>query len=164
MQTSVLELIKKLEEEIGPLSKVQRALLSTDGSVTRLLEVFCNAPVGVETKSQKIIAASDTIAQSLGISIGEEVNYREVDLYNKTTHDVLIHAVSYAPLSHLPSNATIRLMKEDEPIGNIMRDEMMESRREVLSVGYNNFFTHGLQNSDLNRQTSCISRLYRIAK
>lgn len=133
-QASVLELIQQIEQESGQLTNPERALLITDGSVTRLLEVFCNAPVGVRTIQQNILSAPDMIADFLEISPGDDVNFREVDLYNKNNDRVLIHAISYAPLKNLPAGAITRLMKEDEPIGMIMRDDKMESRREILSI------------------------------
>jgi len=160
MQTSVLELINKIEQESGQLTNPERALLITDGSVTRLLEAFGNAPVGVRTIQQNIIQASEKIAEILEVKPGEDVNFREVDLYNKNNNRVLIHAISYAPLKHLPAGAITRLMKEDEPIGMIMRDEKMESRREILSIQ-----KISLPSDDLKRNQMAkfnLSRSYRI--
>lgn len=130
----VLSLLRHLEAEIGPISPEQRALISTDGSVTRLLEVFSSDPVGVHTLSQEIIQAPVDIASDLEITTGDEVNCRIVNLVNKRTHETLIQAISYAPLKRLPLQARQKLMKADEPIGIILRDEKMESRRELLSV------------------------------
>jgi len=162
MNNSLVDLINQIEKETGPLSQAQLALLTTDGSVTRLLEIFCNAPVGIRTISQSVIPAPDDIADDLGVLSGEEVNYRIVDLYNKKTGVPLIHAISYAPLSHLPQNAIMRLMKEDEPIGYIMHDEKIESRREILSI-YSSNHCRAYQGTDNNKISQpYISRSYRI--
>ncbi|NLV26042.1 MAG: DUF98 domain-containing protein [Methanomicrobiales archaeon] len=162
MESTVLDLINIIEKETGPLSNIERALLITDGSVTRLLEVFSNAPVGVRTICQKIIPASPDIAARLDISPDEPVNYREVDLYNKNNLNTLIHAISYAPISHLPENALVRLMNEDEPIGYIMRDEMMESRREIISLERLPSQQPGAGKPGISRVSSSISKSYRI--
>ena len=159
-QASVLELIQKIEHESGQLTKPERALLITDGSVTRLLEAFGNAPVGVRTIQQNILPAPDMIADFLEISPGDDVNFREVDLYNKNNDRVLIHAISYAPLKNLPAGAITRLMKEDEPIGMIMRDEKMESRREILSI--RKIFLPSDDHRQNTRAKFQLSRLYRI--
>ncbi|HOJ95425.1 MAG TPA: beta-ribofuranosylaminobenzene 5'-phosphate synthase [Methanospirillum sp.] len=159
-QASVLELIQKIEHESGQLTKPERALLITDGSVTRLLEAFGNAPVGVRTIQQNILPVPEKIAEFLEISPGDDVNFREVDLYNKNDGRVLIHAISYAPLKHLPTGAITRLIKEDEPIGMIMRDEKMESRREILSIRK---ITHPSDDHRQNtREKFQLSRSYRI--
>lgn len=160
MHESVLDIITHIESETGKLSKSQRALLVTDGSVTRLLEAFGDAPVGVRTLMQKIIPASSEIAENLEIEPGDDVNYREVHLYNKNDDRILVHAISYAPLAHLPAGAITRLMKEDEPIGKIMRDEKMESRREILSIQKTSLPSQ-YWNKDDSVQ-SCLSRSYRI--
>lgn len=159
-QVSVLELIQQIENESCVLTKPERALLITDGSVTRLLEAFINAPVGVRTVQQNIIPASEKIAEYLEILPGEDVNFREVYLYNKNNDRLLIHAISYAPLKHLPPGAMTRLMNEDEPIGFIMRDEKMESRREILSVQKTSLPSQYWNKDD--RVQSCLSRSYRI--
>lgn len=162
MDNSDINLQDQVNIDNLPLSKMQRALLITDGSVTRLLEVFSNAPVGVRTICQKVIPAPSEAAENLNILPGDEVNYREVDLYNKNNQEILIHAISYAPLSRLPENAIMRLMKEDEPIGYIMRDEMMESRREILSVNKVLPDQNGYKFYKNQPNISYFSRLYRI--
>ena len=162
MNNSIQDMITHIEEKTGSLNQAQRALLITDGSVTSLLEIFCKSPVGIRTISQQVIPAPDEIAHELDIAPGEEVNYRVVDLYNKKTQDRLIHAISYAPLSHLPPAAIVRLMKEDEPIGHIMRDEMMESRREICSIKHVDIKSQNNSNPAALKERSGISRKYRI--
>ena len=162
MQDSVNDGIQEAVESLKSISKFQKALLVTDGSVTRLLEVFSDAPVGVKTNCQNIIPAPQEVAELLEILPGDEVNYREVDLFNKKTQINLIHAISYAPLSRLPPDAINRLMKEDEPIGNIMRDAKMESRREILSVRKNLSDSPDWMRKQDCQPGPCISRSYRI--
>lgn len=159
-QGSVLELIQQIENESCVLTKPERALLITDGSVTRLLEAFINAPVGVKTIQQNIVPASEKIAEYLEILPGDDVNFREVYLYNKNNDRLLIRAISYAPLKHLPPGAMTRLMNEDEPIGFIMRDEKMESRREILSI-QKRLLPSECQIPN-KRTCHCLSRSYRI--
>ena len=164
----LISLLQHLEDEIGPISQAQRALISTDGSVTRLLEVFSSDPVGVHTISQEIISAPEEIAGDLEISPGDEVNCRVVNLISKRTQKILIQAISYAPLKRLPDQARIKLMKADEPIGIILRDEKMESRRELLSVRHFkknkpwNQVNEGVPGPLSGKDQIHISRTYRI--
>ena len=123
----------RIEEKLGlKLSLIQRILLSTDGSVTRILEAIYQEPVKVETLSQEVVKAGEALAAELGIAPEDEVNHRVVNLVN--SQGVLIRAVSYAPLSRLSPDFKAPIMRRDEPIGRIMADLGIEARREVVGI------------------------------
>ncbi len=46
--------LQALEGEVGRLSPVQKILLTTDGSVTQMLEVITGSSVRLETHSQQV--------------------------------------------------------------------------------------------------------------
>lgn len=161
-ENPVLQSLEEIEKKTGPLSNAQRALLTTDGSITRLLEVFCKGPVSVRTVCQEVIRASEDVAQELEIKQGEEVNHRVVDLFNQSNNTTLIHAVSYTPLMRLPDGARSRLMNADEPIGIILRDEKIESRRELISVHYSGCHPWNPEKSNTIPSGPYLSRKYRI--
>ena len=94
----MLEKLRRIEKET-PLSPLQKILLTTDGSVTRVLEAFTGAEVGVETVAQKVVGAPGEAAGLLEIPAGTEVNYRVVKLVSEGR--VLAGAVSWTPLSRL---------------------------------------------------------------
>lgn len=126
--------ISMLEEVIGRLSPVQKMLLGTDGSVTRLLEVITGEPVKIETLLQEIVTANETIAEDLNIDVGDEVNYRVVKLQNSATGETLIYAVSYTPLGRLDWGFRDDLMRADIPIGAILKKHKIESRRDITET------------------------------
>jgi beta-ribofuranosylaminobenzene 5'-phosphate synthase len=127
-------LLHLMETESSPISDAIRALLVTDGSVTRLLECFGGAPVSIRTLTQQVINADEAIAEEMQIAPGDPVNYREVGICDKVTNTPLIHAISYCPISRLPVHAREKLMQADIPIGHILRDEKIESRREITNI------------------------------
>lgn len=127
-------LLRSIESETGPISDAIKALLITDGSVTRLLECYNDAPVSIRTIIQQVIPAERDIAEDMQIATGEPVNYRVVEICDKEMDIPLIHAVSYCPVQRLPEYARKRLMQADIPIGHILRDEKIESRREITSI------------------------------
>lgn len=129
-----MEHLLALEKQTGPVSEAVKALLITDGSVTRLLECFTGTPVSIKTLSQQVIPSPPDIAEEMQISPGDPVNYRVVEICNGELHIPLIHAVSYCPVHRLPDHARQSLMQADIPIGNILRDEKMESRREISGI------------------------------
>ena len=130
----IVHKISMLEEVIGRLSPVQKMLLGTDGSVTRLLEVVTGEPVEIETTAQEIIAADEAIADELNVDVGDLVNYRVVKLKNSGTCETLIYAVSYTPLKRLDQGFKDDLMRADMPIGSILKKHKIESRRDITET------------------------------
>ncbi len=116
------------------LSKAQRLLLFTDGSVTTLLEVMTGKPVCVTTLVQRVVKADVERAIALDIEEGDNINYRVVVLKNTGEAKPLIYAESFAPIARLQKEFRHDLMKADVPIGKIMKQRHIESRREIRSV------------------------------
>ncbi|MFO7966523.1 MAG: chorismate pyruvate-lyase family protein [Archaeoglobaceae archaeon] len=108
---------------------IHKILLTTDGSITTILEAITGKQIKVETVEQKIIQADKETAQQLNIEQGDEVNYRVVNL--KAGEDIVAHAVSHTPLKRLKEDFREDLMKADLPIGNIINKHQLEVRREI---------------------------------
>ena len=125
----MLRKLEKLAERVE-LRPLHRILLTTDGSITRILEAVEMCPVEVEAVLQEVVEAPREIAALLGIRPGEEVNHRVVNL--RTPERVLVRACSYAALSRLEPEFREQAMRAEKPIGRIMAELQVESRREVL--------------------------------
>ncbi|HMA04586.1 MAG TPA: beta-ribofuranosylaminobenzene 5'-phosphate synthase [Methanomicrobiales archaeon] len=126
--------IRELEREIGRLSRVQKILLGTDGSVTRILEVITGGRVKITTLSQEVIPAGNESAALLRVAEGEPVNHRVVSLEDAETSLPLIYAVSDTPLGRLSPEFREDLMQADIPIGRILATHHIEARREILDA------------------------------
>jgi chorismate-pyruvate lyase len=109
-----------------------RICAGTDGSVTQLLEVLTGKNVKVETIYQKVIKATPEIARLLGIDQGGEVNDRLVTL--KVDDIVYVLAKSLAPINRIPQAVKTDLMRADIPIGRILREHKLETRRDILKM------------------------------
>ncbi len=118
-----------------PLSKWQSLLLMTDGSVTTLLEVLTGKPVVVKTLLQQVVRADTERAAALDVEEGDNINYRVVVLKNDDDDRPLIHAESYTPIARVQKEFRHDLMKADIPIGRILTQRRIESRREIRRVG-----------------------------
>jgi beta-ribofuranosylaminobenzene 5'-phosphate synthase len=116
------------------LSKAQRLLLMTDGSVTTLLEVLTGKPVVVTTLLQQVVRADTDIAAALDVAEGDNINYRVVALKNEDDDRPLIYAESYTPIARLQKEFRHDLTKADIPIGRIMAQRKIESRREIRHI------------------------------
>jgi chorismate-pyruvate lyase len=96
-----------------------RMLLTTDGSVTTLLEASFRAPVAVDTVSN---AVAGIRPRSL---------HRTAVLRNAETGDPLLRATSVLAVDRLPPAARNALLDGDEPIGTVLRQARLETRREL---------------------------------
>ena len=92
--------ILEMEKELGRLSRVQKILLGTDGSVTRILEVITGGQVRITTLAQEVTGAGEEAAGLLGIAEGDPVNHRVVKIEDAGSSP-LIYAVSDTPLGRL---------------------------------------------------------------
>ncbi len=126
--------IRQIEKDVGPLSTVQKILLTTDGSVTALLEAYCGEKISISTLLQEIVPADTGQQESLDITSGETINFRVVNIKNAGTHEVLLHAVSETPLSRLEPEWQADLLRADIPIGRILASHRIEARRELLDI------------------------------
>lgn len=109
-----------------------RICAGTDGSVTQLLEVLTGKSVKVETISQGVIKATKEIARLLDIETGEDVNDRLVTL--KVDGIVYVLAKSLSPINRIPEAVRADLMRADIPIGRILREHKLETRRDILNM------------------------------
>jgi beta-ribofuranosylaminobenzene 5'-phosphate synthase len=109
-------------------------LLVTDGSVTTLLEVLTGKPIVVTTLLQQVVEADVERARALDVEEGDSLNYRVVVLKNDDDDKPLIYAESYTPIARLQKEFRHDLMKADIPIGRIMKQRKIESRREIRRI------------------------------
>jgi len=126
--------IQEMEAQVGRISPVQKFLLGTDGSVTQLLESITGKRVVIRTLVQKIVTADSIIARNLSIAEGDSINFRIAEIMTENDGEVLIYAVSQAPISRLSPELRDDLMKADIPIGRIINQHHIEARREILSA------------------------------
>ncbi|MFA5614274.1 MAG: chorismate pyruvate-lyase family protein, partial [Methanoculleus sp.] len=154
--------IDEIEQRIGRLSPMQKILIGTDGSVTNLLEMASGHPITITTRVQEIVAADGEAAVALDIDPGEEVNYRIVELKDSVTGEVLIYAVSRTPLRRLAPEFRQDLMRADIPIGRILRNHRIESRREITDARIIPAGTDLARTFNVHRCESMLSRKYRI--
>jgi len=131
MAYNVFEAIQKIEKKVGKLSSAQKILLTTDGSVTTILDVL-KGHVNINTLKQEIIPADYETAQNLNIKEGDIINYRVVII--KTPQEPLIYAISLVPINRLNQNFKEDLIRADIPIGRILKNHNIESRREIKSI------------------------------
>lgn len=130
-----------------------RVCAGTDGSVTFLLEIMTRYPTEVVTECQHVIPADKRMAEIFDVKVGAKINDRVVTLVSGGTP--YVYARSLSPLEKMPEGVRCDMMKADIPIGRILRDHNIETRRDFEGIELTNDET-------LFGATGVLSRSYRI--
>ncbi|AMK14614.1 chorismate--pyruvate lyase family protein [Methanobrevibacter olleyae] len=125
----LIEKINEVEKKYNKkFSNTQKILLTTDGSITAILDVL-HGKIDLKTLKQHFEEATEKSASLVNVDLGDEVNYREIIMHKD--EQPLIYAVSYIPLKRLTKEIKEDLVRADIPIGRILKKYNIESRREI---------------------------------
>lgn len=119
---------------IDTLPPFLRALLVTDGTVTKIIEAYFWEPVVVDTLRQEFIVAADEIPW-VHIAGGERIMVRRARLRGADSGREFAHAFSVIRTELIPPQFRKRLIDREIGIGALIRDSGLESYREVMEVG-----------------------------
>jgi chorismate-pyruvate lyase len=109
-----------------------RICAGTDGSITLLLELLTGKAVEVKTLEQSVVKSTIDVAELLEIEEGDEVNSRLVTL--SADGMVYVLAKSLSAIRRMPQEVRSDLMRADIPIGRILREHKLETRRDILKM------------------------------
>lgn len=119
---------------IETLPPFLRALLVTDGTVTKALEAYFWEPVVVDTLRQECIIAEAEIPW-IEVTPGDAVLVREALLRGGDSQRHYVRAFSVIRSALIPASFRERLINREIGIGVLIRDSGLESFREVMEVG-----------------------------
>jgi chorismate-pyruvate lyase len=122
------------EMPIGALPPFLRALLVTDGTVTKILEAYFWEPIEVQTRKQEFATVERPI-DWIQIDPGDRVLIRNARLRGTDSGQVYATAFSVIRTELIPDTFRQRLIDREIGIGVLIRDSGLESYREVLEVG-----------------------------
>ena len=128
----LIEKMNELEKDYGQeFSNTQKILLTTDGSITAILDVLYGK-ITLDTIDQHLEAADEKRAKLVNVNEGDEINFREVLMHKD--EQPLIYAISHVPLGRCTKEVCNDLLRADIPIGRILKNYHIESRREVNNI------------------------------
>lgn len=119
---------------IERLDAFARALATTDGTVTELLEAWAGERVAIAHLAQRRGELRAAV-NDLEAAPGAAVLSREVLLCGERTRTPLLHAESLIALDRLPLVIAEGLLVRRTPIGRLLRESRLETYRELLEVG-----------------------------
>ena len=125
---SLIESINDLEREYDEnFSNTQKILLTTDGSITAILDVLFGK-ITLSTLEQHFESADESHAKLVNVAEGDKINFMHKD------GQPLIYAISHIPLSRCSDEVCADLVRADIPIGRILKNYNIESRREIKHI------------------------------
>lgn len=128
----LIEKINAVEESYPKnFSNTQKILLTTDGSITAILDVLYGK-ITLSTLEQHFENATEESAKYVNCELGDQVNFREIVMHKDDEN--LIYAISYIPIKRLTDEICCDLVRADIPIGRILKNYQIESRREVNNI------------------------------
>ena len=138
---------------IDTLPPFLRALLVTDGTVTKILEAYFWEPVVVDTLRQEFISAEAEIPW-IATAAGDRIMVRRARLRGGDSGAHYAHAFSIIRTELIPGHFRQRLIDREIGIGALIRDSGLESYREVMEVG--------VEHADGDGESDGVFRTYRI--
>lgn len=109
------------------LSIAQKVLLTTDGTVTQLLEIYTGEKIRVQKLEHALVKGAPP---SLAVSATEPVLSRKILLRGATRPYLYAH--SWLVLSRMPQGMQETILQTDTPIGQLWKAARLETFREII--------------------------------
>lgn len=160
MRTDLQATLERSHIEPSSLSTFQRILLTTDGTVTDILEAYLFEQIRVVKLSEQLVSLAHEIP-SMELKEGTEVIVRKILLQGKISRKNFIYADSIIVPERLDDRFREALLETKMPIGKIWFEQRVETFKEILDSskeranGLSEYFT--IQPSD-----NMLSRTYRV--
>ena len=109
------------------LSVPQKVLLTTDGTVTQLLEIYTGEKIRVEKLEHALVNGGPS---PLGVSATERVLSRRILLRGAARPYMYAH--SWLVPSRMPHGMQETILQTDTPIGQLWKTARLETFREII--------------------------------
>ena len=142
------------------LSSFQRILLTTDGTITEILEAQIWESIQVVKLYQDIVEL-DIAVPYLNVESGTQALIRKVMLRGKLSHKNYVYAESIIIPERLDDKLKDGLLKFQKTIGLLILEDRLETFREILSCKMEPA-EEVAKHFDIEPDSNLISRTYRI--
>lgn len=123
---TAMQSIEQRIAEDASLSLLQKVLLTTDGTVTQLLEIYTGQKISVRRLEHAMQSGGPAI---LSVSATEPVLSRRILLCGERP---CMYAHSLLVPSRLPPGMQEMMMRTDTPMGQLWKAQKLETFREVV--------------------------------
>lgn len=120
--------------EPSALSTFQRILLTTDGTVTDILEAYLFEQIRLVKLAENIVSINNEMADR-ELKEGTEVIERKILLQGRISRRNYIYAESNIVLERLDEKLRDELTKTQTPMGKIWLEQRLETFKEIIDSG-----------------------------
>lgn len=118
---------------VGELGLIERMLMTTDGTVTNLLEHVVGETITTSQLGHCMAPVDPDAAAALPYPVSSLLT-RTTKLVGTETGTVYVRATSVFCPDALPAQVRTSLLTTGEPLGRLLRRNRIESFREILSI------------------------------
>jgi chorismate-pyruvate lyase len=154
------ESLKKSHIDPAKLSVFQRIILTTDGTVTEILEAYLSEKISLVKLSETIEPMTQDNLP-LDITHGQEVIERKILLQGKISRNNWVYAESILVPDRLDEKLKNGLLVSQEPMGRLWIEHRLETFKEIVDSAREpaedlaDYFK-------INRSDILLSRTYRV--
>jgi chorismate-pyruvate lyase len=123
--------LKKSHIDPAKLSVFQRIILTTDGTLTEILEAYLSEKITLVKLSETIEPITQDISL-LDISCGQEVIERKILLQGKISRNNWVYAESILIPDRLDENLKNELLLSQESMGRLWLEHRLETFKEIV--------------------------------
>lgn len=113
------------------LNAIQRILLTTDGTVTDMLEAYFQEHMQVVVLAQQELESPEPVAE-LDLERGQPILRREILLRGELSGRTVLHADSVIVPARLSERLRTGLLEKRQPIGHLLLADRLETFREIV--------------------------------
>lgn len=160
MRTDLDESLLRSHIEPSTLSVFQRILLTTDGTLTEILEAYLLEPIQIVKLSEGVVSITKDILP-LDLKTGSEVIERKILLQGKISRRNFIYAESILVTERLEQKFQDGLLKSKIPMGKLWLEHKLETFKEIIdsskesAENLSNYFK-------IAKEDKMLSRTYRV--
>ena len=161
MRNDLQQSLQRHHIEPATLSAFQRIILTTDGTVTDMLEAYLSEPIQLVKLSESLKPISHEIPD-MSLKKGTEVIERKILLRGKISRKNFIYAESLIILDRLEENFRQQLLNTKTTIGKLWLEYKIESYKEIVDSGKERVTSSLSHHFNVPMNTDFLFRTYHV--
>jgi chorismate-pyruvate lyase len=134
LRSDLQESLNRSHIDPAVLSTFQRILLTTDGTVTDMLEAYLCEQIQLVKLSEKLVHTNHYI-QPMELKEGSEIFERKILLRGRISRKNYLYAESVVVLDRLEDSFRNELINTKTPIGKLWFEKRVETFKEIIDSG-----------------------------
>ncbi len=130
-QLDMIDTVNHSTIDPSRLSTFQRIILTTDGTLTEILEAYLAEKIRLIKVSEQTLALPQA-NDALALAAGQEVIERKIFLQGRISHKNWVYAESLLVPERLEQRFRDRLLISQEPMGRLWLEHRLETFKEIV--------------------------------